>query len=162
MGINTYNPLQSDIFKEKFVDDDTPLNAQNLNPILDAILLVNENNNSSSTNLQSQISTEKTSREDADKKLYGADIPEEGYLTLTGIDESFRSSDATLKKELQTQINEEKTALQTQISTEKTALQNQIETKENAFSVMITDGGGVPQSVIDGINTTWNGEFEEV
>ena len=67
------------------------------------------------------------------------------------IDESFRNSDSTLEQELQTQINEE-----------KTALQNQIGTKENAFSVMITDGGGVPQSVIDGTNTNWNGEFEEV
>ena len=70
---------------------------------------------------------------------------------IKSIDESFRSSDSTLEQELQTQINEE-----------KTALQNQIETKENAFSVMITDGGGVPQSVIDGTNTNWNGEFEEV
>ena len=114
------NPLQSDIFKKKFVDDETPLNAKNLNPILEAILLVNGNNNSSSKNLQSQITTETTARENADSSL-------------------------------QTQINEE-----------KTALQNQIGTKENAFSVMITDGGGVPQSVIDGTNTTWNGEFEEV
>ena len=100
------NPLQSYLFKNGFVDNETPLNAYNLNSILDAIKL---------------------------------------------IDGSFRSSDSTLRQELQTQINEE-----------KTALQNQIETKENAFSVMITDGGGVPQSVIDGTNTTWNGEFEEV
>ena len=26
---------------------------------------------------------------------------------------------------------------------------------------IVIDGGGVPQSVIDGTNTTWNGEFPE-
>lgn len=48
------------------------------------------------------------------------------------------------------------------IQTQVEALQTQVSGKENTFDVIITDGGGVPPSVINGTNPTWNGEFEEV
>lgn len=88
MGINVKDPLNSDLFTKGFVNDETPLDEYNLNLILAAINLINENTN-----------------------------------------------------------------------TEVEALQTQVSGKENTFDVIITDGGGVPQLVINGTNPTWNGEF---
>lgn len=122
MGINVKDPLNSDLFTKGFVNDETPLDEYNLNLILAAINLINENTN-----------TIDKSQKDADKAMnqavFGEDHPPE---------------DAT--------------PLQTQVE----ALQTQVSGKENTFDVIITDGGGVPPSVINGTNPTWNGEFEEV
>lgn len=152
--INYKDPLNSRLFREGFENDKTPLDEYNLNLILTAIKLIEQGRTQEDTkiqtrvdnektareaadnSLQTQLNDEKASREDADKKLYGSDIPEENNLTLTGIMESLGNIDTDLKA--------------------------QITTKENTFGVIITDGGGVPPSVIDGTDTTWNGEFEEV
>ena len=105
MGINVKDPLNSDIFTKGFVNDETPLDEYNLNLILAAINLINENTN---TEVENRI--------------------------------------------------QEYTIIQSQVE----ALQTQVSGKENTFDVIITDGGGVPPSVINGTNPTWNGEFEEV
>lgn len=142
MGINVKEPLNSDLFTEGFINDETPLDEYNLNLLIAAIKLINENTNKEVENrtqeytrIQTQVNNEKDTREAADKKLYGADIPEENYLTLTGIAQSLADLG--------------------------TSLQTQLEAKENTFDVIITDGGGVPQSVIDGTNTKpWCGEYD--
>ena len=160
METKASNPLQSYLFTKGFVNDETPLDEYNLNLILAAINFINENRIQEYTIIQSQVNNEKDNREAADKKLYGADIPEEDYLTLTGIDKSQKDADKAMNQAVfgEDHPPEDATPLQTQVE----ALQTQVSGKENTFDVMITDGGGVPQSVIDGINTTWNGEFEEV
>ena len=160
METKASNPLQSYLFTKGFVNDETPLDEYNLNLILAAINLINENTNTEVedrkqeyTIIQSQVNNEKDNREAADKKLYGADIPEEDYLTLTGIDKSQKDADKAMNQAVfgEDHPPEDATPLQTQVSG-----------KENTFDVIITDGGGVPPSVINGTNPTWNGEFEEV
>lgn len=81
--------LYSQIFKTNFIDGTTPLNKDNLNPLIDGI---KEN----AVNLE--------------------DVVEAINIELDRID----------------------------------------------IDILEIDGGGVPQSVIDGTNTTWNGEFEEI
>ena len=84
---NYKNPLNSQLFIEGFKNDRTPLDEYNLNLIITAIKMIEQNRTLTDTELQNQIN-------------------------------------------------------------------------ENTFDVIETDGGGVPQSVKDGTDTTWNGEFE--